>query len=42
MKCYNIVGKYEKAFEDYLFMTQKLMRTFIKKIRKNESLPEDQ
>lgn len=39
IKCYNVVGKYEKGFEDYLFITQKLMRIFIKK---NESLPEDQ
>lgn len=31
IKCYNIVGKYEKDFEDYFFMTQKLMRVFTKK-----------
>lgn len=34
IKCYNIVGKYEKDFEDYLLMTQKLMRILIKKREK--------
>lgn len=43
IKCYNIVGKYEKDFEDYFFMTQKLMRVFTKKWgKKKKHLPGDQ
>lgn len=37
IKCYNIVGKYEKDFEDYFFMTQKLMRVFTKKWGKKKN-----